>query len=114
MPHGIHCPCVFDDEECYPRPLAGVYKIYAAEYECERVDDKKADIKNLLVPGRLLVVGNVEKEFFYTHISTDYTISNASFFARGQRLISASRLSASERVECFSLYTIFTAPRERV
>jgi hypothetical protein len=112
--HGIHGPCVLNDEEGYPRPLAGIHEIYAATYECQSVDDKKANIKNLFVAGRLLVVGNIEKEFFYTHSGTNYTTIKASFFARGQLFISASRLSARDLVGHFSLYTIFTAPRERV
>jgi len=59
VPHRIHSPRVLNDEERYPLPLADLGEIDGAEDERQGVDDEKADIKGLFVPGHVLVVGDV-------------------------------------------------------
>ena len=78
MPHSVHRPGVFDDEESDPREIADVDEIDAACYEGHGVDDKKSDIEDLLMPRYVLVIGDVIQEFLYGHSEINYATTSPS------------------------------------
>src|SRR3989344_4079566 len=62
VPHRVHRPCVFDNEEGYPLPLIDGGKVYPAGDDRDGVDDEKGDVESLLVSRNRFVVGHVKKQ----------------------------------------------------
>ncbi len=67
MAHGVDGPCVFDDEEGNPLPLADVAEVDTTNKDGKRIDNKKYNIELSLVTRGFLVVGDVEEEFLEPH-----------------------------------------------
>ena len=60
VPHGVDCPCVFNNEERDPLRFAHAYKKRTADEDGNGVDDEKSDIKSFFVTRDVFVVCDVE------------------------------------------------------
>jgi hypothetical protein len=94
VPHAIERPSVLYDQNGYPLRFILENKQGAAKKQSDSVDNKKSDIKSLLVTRDFFVIGDIQKPFAQIH--RQLKIVYLLFF-----LASSMRLLASRRFFVF-------------